>query len=175
MQTKSRKQKFVHEMMEYGITFLYLAVFFGVFVWYRRLTLAEYQIVYLNYGIGLIKALILAKVVLIIDALGQGKRYEDRPLIVSVLYKTFVFTLWVLAFSLLEHAVSGYLHGKGLQGGLDELREKGRDELLAECLVVFFVFIPFFAFKELGRVLGEESLLKLFFMRREDDRFRDTL
>jgi hypothetical protein len=173
MLSPARKQKIIHEMKEYWINVIFLAIFFSVFVMYRRLTLAAYEITYENFGLGLVKALILAKVVLIIDALGQGRKYEDRPLIVSVLYKSLVFTFWALAFTVLEHAVGGFLHGKGLRGGLDELLGKDRYEMVAECLVLFFVFIPFFAFRELGRVLGEERIRNLFFRRRapESDPF----
>jgi hypothetical protein len=166
MLTSARKQKLIHEFKEYWINVAFLTIFFSVFVMYRRLMLASYEITYLHYGLGLVKALILAKVVLIIDALGQGRKYEGRPLIVSVIYKAFVFTLWALLFAVLEHAVGGLLHGKGLRGGLDELLEKDRYEMLAESMVLFFVFIPFFAFRELGRVLGEERMRDLFFKRR---------
>jgi hypothetical protein len=39
-------------------------------------------------------------------------------------------------------------------------------EWLSSALVVFFVFIPFFAVRELGRVLGEGMISGLFFRRR---------
>jgi hypothetical protein len=42
----------------------------------------------------------------------------------------------------------------------------GKDELLARCMIMFVAFIPFFAFEELERVLGEGKLSKLFFRRR---------
>jgi len=156
------KQKLVHEMVEYWINFVYLALFFGVFIFYRRLIMAEYQISYQHYGIVVIKALVLAKVIMIGDVLRLGRRLEDKPLIFVTLYKTVVFTLWVLLFNVLEDAIKGLLHGIGLAGGFNELISKGTDELLAGCLVVFSAFIPFFAFKELGRLLGEGKISELF-------------
>ena len=68
------KSKAIHEMVEYYIIFMYLAVFFGLFTWYRRLVLAEYKIIYLHYGISVIKALVLAKVIMIGRALRLGRR-----------------------------------------------------------------------------------------------------
>lgn len=44
--------------------------------------------------------------------------------------------------------------GKGLAGGWEEISSHGWDELLARCLITFFAFIPFFAFKEQERLLG---------------------
>jgi hypothetical protein len=45
---------------------------------------------------------------------------------------------------------------------------RGSHEMLANLLVMFVAFIPFFAFKEVGRVLGEGKVWELFFRRRAD-------
>ena len=157
------KQKLVTEMIEYWIVVVYLACFFGLFTWYRRFILAEYQISYVNYGVSLIEALVLAKVILIGDVLRLGRGLDDKPLIVPTLYKAVVFSLWVGLFSVLEHTIGGLLRGHGLAGGVEELMRTGKYELLARCLITFVAFVPFFAFKELGRVLGEDNMRTLFF------------
>jgi len=134
---------------------------------YRRLLLAEYKIIYLHYGFALFKALVLAKVIMIGDILGLGRRLQDKPLIFTTLYKTFLFTILVGIFNALEYLVEGALHGEGLDlaKGITELWANA-DEVLARSLVVIFTFIPFFAFRELGRVLGERKIRDLFFRRR---------
>ncbi len=159
----TRKQRLAHEFTQYWINVLYLAFFFGAFAWYRRLVLAEYQITYLHYGAAVIEALILAKVILIGDALDLGRGPKDKPLIYRVLRKTVVFCLFVGFFAIVEHMVEGLIHGKGLAGGLSTLWSVGKYEILARCLVTFFAFIPFFAFRELEELLGEGRLRGLFF------------
>ncbi len=159
------KQEVVHEAIEYWINFIYLAFFFGMFTWYRRFILAEYQISYAHYGVSLIEAAVLAKVIMIGDILHLGRGLEEKPLIFPTLYEAVVFSVWVAVFGVLEHTVGGLLHGKGLTGGLEELISKGRYELLARCLVTFFAFIPFFAFKQLGRVFGQSKIREMFFRR----------
>ena len=161
------KHRLAHEMLEYWINFVYLAIFFAVFTWYRRLILAEYRITYLHYWVAVFEELILAKVILIGDAMRLGRRFEDKPLIFPALYKAFVFSLFVGLFAVLEHTIGGLLRGKGLAAGFHEIISEGRDELLARCLLTFFAFIPFFAFKELGRVMGERGLLRMFFRKRQ--------
>lgn len=160
------KQKAARELINYWITFLYLAVFFSAFITYRRLVLAEYKISYVHYGVGLIEALILAKVILIGDAMHLGRRVEEKPLIYPTLYKTVLFAVWVAIFKLLEHTISEWLRGKGIKAGFDEFEHEGWDALLAKCVIIFTAFIPFFAFKELGRVLGEGKISELFFRRK---------
>jgi hypothetical protein len=160
------KRKLLHELAEYLMTAAYLAAFFGVFTWYRRLILAQYQVSYLHYGIALIEALILAKVIWLGNLLGLGRRLKNKPLIYPTLYQAAVFTGWVAVFGLLEKTLTDLLRGQGLIGGVDELWQEGADALLARCLIVFFAFIPFFAFKELSEALGEGRIRRLFFRAR---------
>ena len=144
----------------------YLSLFFGAFTWYRRLVLAEYQIAYLRYGVSVLEALVLAKVILLGDVLRLGRGFEDKPLIVPTIYKTVVFTLWVAVFSVLENTIEGLLRGHGWAAGVGEIISKGRYALLSKCLVTFVTFIPFFAFRELERVLGRGQIMTPFFRRR---------
>ncbi|MEN6464992.1 MAG: hypothetical protein ABFD62_07425 [Syntrophaceae bacterium] len=159
------KQKLFREMVEYLINFIYLAVFFGVFTWYRRLILASYEIDYLNYGISLVEAAVLAKVVMIGQFFGLDSHAAGRPLIFPTLRKSVVFTIFVGLFKILEYMLRGLVDGIGLSGGFAEFVDKGEDEVLASCLVVFFAFIPFFAFRELGRVFGQGFIRSMFFRR----------
>lgn len=160
------KQKVVHEMIEYSMNVVYLALLFGMFTWYRRLILAEYHISYVNYGFSLIEALVLAKVIMLGDILKLGRGLEGKPLIFPTLYQTVIFTVWVALFAVFEETAGGLLHGKGLTGGFSEILSRGRYELLARCLMVFFAFIPFFAFRETERVLGQGKVRELFFRKR---------
>jgi hypothetical protein len=157
------KKRFIRELIRYWINVLYLAVFFGAFAWYRRFVLAGYGIEYLHYGGAIVEAFILGKVILIGEALGLSRGLENKPLIYPTLHKAVVFTLFVAIFAVVEEIVAAMLRGKGVAGGLDELRGKGKAEILARCLVMFLAFIPFFAFKELGIRLGEGTLGRLFF------------
>ena len=160
------KQKIIHEMTEYWINFVYLAVVFFTFTLYRRLILEEYQISYLHHGFAVIEAAVLAKIILLGEAARIGRKHEDKQLILPTLHKTIVFAIWVIGFKVLEHMIGGLLRGKGLAGGFHDLISKDGYEILANGLVMISAFVPFFAIKELGRVLGREKLHALFFRRR---------
>lgn len=159
------KQKLIHELSEYLINFVYLAVVFSAFTSYRRLILAAYQVSYLDYGFAAIEAAVLAKIIMLGEAAGIGRKHEDKPLIIPTLRKTIVFAIWVFVFKVLESLVGGLLRGKGLAGGFHDLINRDVYGLLANALVVFVALVPFFAIKELGRALGKEKLRALFFRR----------
>ena len=160
------KKRVFTEMRSYLINVAYLAIFFGIFAWHRRLILAQHEISYLNYGISLIEALIFGKIVMIGDLLGLGRRLDKKPLIIVTFYKAAVFTILVFFFSVIEYGIRGLIGGKGVTGGIIDLINKDKYEIISRNLVIFFAFIPFFAFKELERVLGEKTVSRLFFRKR---------
>jgi hypothetical protein len=159
------KQKAARELRLFIIVTVYLVFLLGSFTLYRRLTYAELGISYLTYGFKLIEALVIAKVILIGEALGLGRSYEKRPLIVSVAAKTVLFTILILVFNVLEQAVEARIHGMAWGPAFLSFRDKGIDEMLARTLVLVIALIPFFAFLELNRVLGPGKLASLFFSR----------
>lgn len=162
---RSLKERALGELKVYGVITLYLWLFLGSFTVYRRLILAETGVTYVHYGVALIEAMVIAKVVLIGRIFGFSRRFEDRPLIVPVIYKSIVFALLVMAFGIVEHLVEGWIHERGLFDGLQQIAGEGAYEIGARMLTLTFAFVPFFAFHELGRVLGMGRLAGMFFSR----------
>ena len=157
------------ELLEYAVNVVYLALVFTAFTEYRRLLLDEYSIVYANYWVGLIGALILGKVVMIGGVFRLGRWLESKPLIVPTVYKALLFSGCVLLLRVVEYSIRGLVRGDSLSAALNEFfTQKGVDEVLANLLAVFVTLLPFFAVKELGRVLGRERIADLFFRARPD-------
>jgi hypothetical protein len=160
------KEKLLHEVKELLGIFLYLAVFFCAFTTYRLLVMKEMGLSYFHYGFALIKALVLAKVILLGQSVRFAKAFDDRPLIILTLYKVILFSLFTLAFEVLERVIGGFFHGKNILGALQEIMSVGWDELLARTLVMLVAFVPLFAFTETARVLGEGKMRELFLHKR---------
>lgn len=160
------KKKISHEMIEYGINVIYLTLVFAAFTQYRRLLLAAHDIIYTNYWVAVIQALILGKVIMIGAVLRIGRGLEQKPLIFPTVYKALIFTCLVIVFNIAEHVVKGIWQGHGAVAGLAGFIKRAPHELLAGSLVIFVALIPFFAVKELGRVLGEAKISALFFQAR---------
>jgi hypothetical protein len=161
------KEKAMEEFRMFWIIAIYLAAMLGAFTWYRRFLLSEIGVSYIHYGAAVIEALILAKVILIGKALGLGRRFEDSPLILSVLFKSLVFGVFIGIFGVLEHVVEGLVHRDSWEQIGHTLVSAGRDEILARAVMIVVTLIPFFAFWEADTVLGDHKLFALFFHRRE--------
>jgi hypothetical protein len=160
-------RRFAAEMKAFSVIALYLWIFLGMFVLYRWLVAAETGAPYLHAGFALVQSMIIAKVVLVGRMFRFTRKYDDRPLIVPVLYKSALFGLLVMIFGVVEHMVEGLLHHEGVLGGLRKLADVGGYELAARVLMLVVAFVPFFAFGEIGRVMGVDRLAAMFFSRRD--------
>jgi hypothetical protein len=158
-----RKQRFIHELVRYWFSVFYLAIVFGFFYNYRRLILAHYNVSYQGYGVAVLKALVLAKVIMISESLRLGRGFEKNPLIVPTLYKSFLFTVCVAIFDAFESIFGSFIHGRNLTEAIVELVSGYNYEWLSGALVVFFAFLPYFAVRELRMVLGDGVVFQLFF------------
>ena len=154
------KQKAVHEFKQFVAISFYLAFFFWAVATYRMLLLNDFHDSYFNYLAGLINALVIAKVILIGEYAHLGKKYEHKPLLLSSVYKALLFGLLVFCFHAVEEVIKRLLHGEAMAGAFNNVHI---NELIGRALVTFCSFVPFFAFREVRRVLGEDKFQDLFF------------
>jgi hypothetical protein len=162
------KQKAKKEFRRFMFYFFYLALFFCSFILYTNLIVSNFTHASFHYSFGLIEAFIIAKVIMIGQALHLGEgRFATFPLMIPTLYKSLIFSLLVFAFAILEHFLGGYLHGKNIEQIAKELINVNINEILIRTWVKFIAFIPFFAFLELEEILGEGKIYELFFKQRQ--------
>ena len=156
------RRRLAHAVQEFLGIFLFLAPWFLAFSTYRILLLSRFEEQRFAYGTAILNALILSKVILTGQILHFGRRHENKPLIYPTIWKSLMFSLLATVFYVVEQIVRGLLRGGGFAAGIVSLRASGAGEILGRSLVMFFAFIPFFALKETGRVLGEGKLAELF-------------
>jgi hypothetical protein len=94
--------------------FLYLWVLFALFVLHQSIILAQEHINYQAQGFAIVSALILAKVMLIGEDLHLGSELRDKPLIYSILYKSLVFSVFLIGFHIVEEVVVGLIRGRSV-------------------------------------------------------------
>lgn len=111
-----------------------------------------------TFGLAAIKALILGKFMLIGHALRLGERHADRPLIYSILRQSFVFLGLLLVLDLIEEVVVGALHGRSVAELFAGIADGSWLEILATCIIVFLILVPYFAYRGIDGTLGERRL-----------------
>jgi hypothetical protein len=157
---KSLKGGVAHEFGQLAILSAYLAVFFCVLAIYSMLLMNKFNISYFAYGAALINAVLVAKVILVGEAMHVGRRFEEKALLFSAMWKAFVFGWLVFALHLLEEMLKHLIHKQSAAAAFSDIR---LDDLLMRTIVIICAFVPLFLFRELRRVIGSENLRKLLF------------
>ena len=122
------------------------------------------------YALGLINALVFAKILLVAEAANVGGRFIGRrlregPLVYPILYRSVLFSVVLIAAYVLEEVLVGAWHGKAMAEVLPEVGGGPRG-LASFGWIMFVALIPYFAYWEIGRVLGETALHALLLTRR---------
>jgi hypothetical protein len=73
------------------------------------------------------------------------------------------FLLVLGLLTVIEEAVVGHLHGETLGASLGRIGGGTVAQLVATSVSLLLVLIPFFAFRALGEIIGEETLARLYF------------
>jgi hypothetical protein len=153
-------QRLGRELREYTAATLYLYISFGALNLYRQAILNAHGVSYSAYGWGAINALILAKFILIGQAVHLGERYATRRFVFIIAVKALLFLALLLVLSFIENAIVGLIHGQSLAVSLASFGGT-LPQLLATCLVMLLILIPYLTFQELNEALGEGGLRKL--------------
>lgn len=109
----SIQEKLKHEMKSVTLVTLFFAAWLGILMVLKILILEDYQIHFGGFSMALIGALVLAKVVLILEHVPLGAWLRDKPVLVDVLLRTFLYACGTLVVLLLEKA----FESRNEQGG----------------------------------------------------------
>jgi hypothetical protein len=110
-----------------------------------------------------VKALILGKFILVLQAIKVGER-GDKPgiLLVDILKTSFLFLIFLVALNAIEEIALGVFHGRAAREVLGEMAGGTLPEVIAVCVLLLLVLIPYFSFRGLASRLGEGVLWKHF-------------
>src|SRR5436305_9711679 len=100
----------MHELKELVFISLYLYVTIGAVILMKTAVLHTQDIEFTPWGIAIVKAVVLAKFMLIGEAMKIGARSTTGPLIWPTLRKAFGFLVLLIVMTIVEEAVVGLFH-----------------------------------------------------------------
>jgi hypothetical protein len=159
------KERAAHQLREFLVMFSYLWALFALLVINQSVVLAQEAQDYEAHGFAILNALILAKVLLIGEDLQLGNRFRDKALIYSILYRCFIFTLFIIGFHILERVIVGVWSGRTIAQSFPTIGGGSVNGILSLGATLFVALIPFFAFREISRVIGRRELWSLLLSR----------
>lgn len=161
------------EMKNYLLIASYLWIVLSLLEIHKLIVLRQYspdQDFAFKLGFNLFNALVLGKIIFFAETLRLGERFRHKPLIHAVLYKSALFAALLVAFDIVEDILTGLFHGKTVFQSAPKLGGGGLDGILLVGVLVFFLLIPFFLYREISRVLGKDQLNELLFRGREGNK-----
>jgi hypothetical protein len=145
----------------------YLYVGLGALLLERTALLHSEGISYTAWGGAAVKALVLAKFMLIGHALRLGERYRHKPLIWPTLHMGLMFLILLLVLTTIEELVVGLIHHRPVAESLTHIAGPTIFVVIGNLLLMFLILLPYCAFRSLGNVLGDGALLRMFFVSRD--------
>jgi hypothetical protein len=161
------RQRGMHELKELVLISLYLYITLGTVILIKTAVLHTEGINFAPWGIAIVKAVVLAKFMLIGEAMKIGEHTTTSPLIWPTLQKAFALLVLLIIMTLIEEIVVGLFHHHSITASLGELVGPRLEETIAGYVVMLLVLIPYCAFRILDVALGEGSLARMFFVERE--------
>lgn len=111
-------------------------------------------------------ALVVGKVVLVMDNLSFVNAFRDRPLIYNTLWKTLIYSLGGFAFQVMEELVPFVMaHGNVATGFAYFRNELDWPRFWAVQIWVVLLFFFFAVVREFVRALGQDRVREMFFGR----------
>src|ERR1700730_13106304 len=157
------KQRLFDEVIKFLAIVFYLWVMFGVFALHESVVSAKDHIDFHFYGFALANALILGKVMLVAEDLHFADWFKDGPLIYPILCKAVAFSVLFLVFAVIEEVVIGGFKGKTISESIPSIGGGSPSGVFFVGIILAVALIPFFAFREIGRAIGERALHSLMF------------
>src|SRR6185369_1790138 len=160
-----------HEAKEVGLITLYFLFCFSAALILKKLFLASYDIEVYVLSTLVISALVVAKVVAVLDQTQAGTRFDQTlPLGMVALYKTLVYMVATLVVLFLETVIDVYRESHSLRAAVLEIwAHRDWNLLLAKVLCGGLAFAGYHLYAGLDRRLGTGTLRRLIMTRGADD------
>jgi hypothetical protein len=160
-------QRAMHEFKELVIISLYLYITLGAVILLKTAVLHDQGIEFSPWGIAIVKALVLAKFMLLGEAIKIGGRTTTSPLVWPTLQRALALLVVLIVLTVIEEAVVGLFHHRSIAASLGELFGPRLEETIAGYVIMLLVLIPYCAFRVLDEALGEGRLARMFLVERE--------
>lgn len=169
----SIQEKLKHELKAVILVTLFFAAWLGIFMGLKILILDGYQIRFGSVSAVLIGALILAKVVLILEHVPLGGWVKKQPVLVDVILRTVLYTFGTFVVMLLEKAFeSRHEQGGFLSALMNVFQHRDMPHIWANAICVTGALLFFNLLSALNHHLGSGGLARVFLTNRKDAHIR---
>lgn len=152
-----------HELRAVVAATLFFGAWIGSLILLKTLVLEEYRVGFSGWSQAAVGALILGKVVLLLEHVPLGARTGARPAWVDVVLRTLLYSAGVVVVLVIEHGLRGrHEHGGFLAAVAALPGETKFPHLLATTLVLAGALLAYNVLAVIRQRLGPDGLRRLF-------------
>ncbi|MFO1061607.1 MAG: hypothetical protein U1E53_32130 [Dongiaceae bacterium] len=148
---------------------IFFLIGFNLILLTTRLLLENYLVQLAGFMVATVSALVVGKAVLVADKMPFLRRFDGAPLAAPILFKSVIYTLFVMLARLIE-AFAHYASAGGAVGHGEFIEhvvgEFSWHHFVAVQLWIFVLFLIYCTASEINQLLGDGELVKIFFVRR---------
>ena len=136
---------------------------FNLILFTRWMTLQEHGIPFNNFFAATVLALLVGKVVLVVDNMHFMRRFDGAPLIQPILFKSMIYWLCVFVFRIAE-GLFHFMHDGGAVGDFPAflVAQFSWPRFLAIQIWLMVLFLVYVTAHELNTLFGDGELPRLF-------------
>jgi hypothetical protein len=167
---REHRERLATELREFVVLAAYLFICFSALAAFKAAILDAHGVAFAPWAFAAIKAVVSAKFLLVGRMFGFGDGLARKhPLILSTLYRSLIFLALLAVLTVIEEIVMGRLHGESVSSSIANIGGGTVAQMLATSFILLLVLIPWFAFRALGEVIGDETLVRLYFEPRQQN------
>ncbi len=156
-------KKVIHELREIVKPVIFLFCMFQLVAITNWLLLESYSITPTHTVFAAVGALIGGKAILIANKLPYLHIFQGRPVLLSVLWRSFVYAIFCAIFLCVEHIVTGLIRHEGPLASLEALSTRFPiAHVAANAIWLFVTFLLYNSYVEVDRYLGTGTLRRIF-------------
>jgi hypothetical protein len=161
----------LREFLEILPPTIFFLLGFNLIVLTTNLILADYGAQVASFIIATTSALVVAKAVLVANAMPAIRRYDRAPLIRPILFKTVFYWAAVFIVRLLEHWIRYRFGGDYTFGGFvpHVVANFSWDRFIAIQVWIFVLFLVYVTASEFNRLFGHGELSRILFTYRPSE------
>jgi hypothetical protein len=149
---------------------IFFFVGFNLILWTKHLILREHNIEFSGFVVATLAALLVGKAVLVTDNLPLMRRFDGRPLIQPILFKTAIYWWCILLVRLTEQLIYFLVGGGAISDFPTFLIEHfSWPRFLSIQIWLMVLFLVYVTAHELNTLFGDGELRRLFFRWRSSE------
>jgi hypothetical protein len=157
-------QRLVNEIKAVVIASIYFGCWIAGLLLIKYLVLAEYQIAFTGWSMVLVGALILSKVVLVLEHVSLGAWVRSQPAWIDVLLRTILYSLGVALVLMVEKGIENrHVYGGFVQALQQLVHHENVHHVWANTVCISGALLGYNMLSVIQRKLGKGVLKRIFF------------